>query len=225
MQIEHKCKYCGKICKNKNSLTQHEIRCKSNPDKINIVSNFIKYNEQLKNGEKVKSHSNQYIKVKQLGLPQPHLSDESIEKCKYWQGKKLSNEMKANISAGMKLAVKNNPQSYSSSNVNGRVKKVNYNGVILDGTWEQVVAKYLDDNNIKWIRPYTGIEYQYNGSTHLYFPDFYLVEYDYYIEVKGYERDKDRIKYSVVNNLILIKKDEIIKIKSDSYNIFNYIIV
>lgn len=83
----------------------------------------------------------------------------------------------------------------------------------------------MDDNNIKWIRPYTGIEYQYNGSTHLYFPDFYLVEYDYYIEVKGYERDKDRIKYSVVNNLILIKKDEIIKIKSDSYNIFNYIIV
>ena len=28
------CKYCGKECKNKNSLIQHEIRCKLNPDKI-----------------------------------------------------------------------------------------------------------------------------------------------------------------------------------------------
>ena len=30
----YKCKYCGKECKNKNSLAQHEIRCKENPNKI-----------------------------------------------------------------------------------------------------------------------------------------------------------------------------------------------
>lgn len=28
------CKYCNKECKNLNSLRQHEIRCKLNPDKI-----------------------------------------------------------------------------------------------------------------------------------------------------------------------------------------------
>ena len=27
------CRYCGKLCKNKNSLAQHEIRCKNNPNK------------------------------------------------------------------------------------------------------------------------------------------------------------------------------------------------
>lgn len=27
------CKYCGKLCKNQNSLTQHEIRCKKNPNR------------------------------------------------------------------------------------------------------------------------------------------------------------------------------------------------
>ena len=27
------CKYCGKPCKNINSLKQHEIRCKSNPNR------------------------------------------------------------------------------------------------------------------------------------------------------------------------------------------------
>lgn len=28
------CKYCGKLCKNKNSLAQHECRCSKNPNKI-----------------------------------------------------------------------------------------------------------------------------------------------------------------------------------------------
>ena len=27
------CQHCGKECKNLNSLKQHEIRCKENPDK------------------------------------------------------------------------------------------------------------------------------------------------------------------------------------------------
>lgn len=28
------CKFCNKECKNSNSLTQHEIRCKNNPNRI-----------------------------------------------------------------------------------------------------------------------------------------------------------------------------------------------
>lgn len=31
-----KCKYCNRTCKNLNSLAQHEIRCKENPDRIKI---------------------------------------------------------------------------------------------------------------------------------------------------------------------------------------------
>ena len=33
------CQYCGKECKNKNSLAQHEIRCNNNPNKINSGNN------------------------------------------------------------------------------------------------------------------------------------------------------------------------------------------
>lgn len=41
-QLDHDglyCKFCGKECKNKNSLIQHEIRCKKNPNRLytNIV--------------------------------------------------------------------------------------------------------------------------------------------------------------------------------------------
>lgn len=33
------CKFCGRICKSKQSLIQHEIRCKSNPERIICYGN------------------------------------------------------------------------------------------------------------------------------------------------------------------------------------------
>ena len=48
------CKYCGKECKNKNSLVQHEIRCKENPNRIK--SGFELYNDRGHKGY------NQYTK-------------------------------------------------------------------------------------------------------------------------------------------------------------------
>ena len=39
MNEQYICKYCGRICKNKNSLTQHEIRCKENPNHIICYGN------------------------------------------------------------------------------------------------------------------------------------------------------------------------------------------
>lgn len=42
--ITYTCKYCNKICKNKNSLAQHEIRCKFNPNRLE--SAFVKFNKE-----------------------------------------------------------------------------------------------------------------------------------------------------------------------------------
>jgi len=42
------CKYCGRECKNPNSLRNHERLCKENPNRQEIVSNFIKYNQDRK---------------------------------------------------------------------------------------------------------------------------------------------------------------------------------
>lgn len=50
------CHYCGKICKNKNSLIQHEIRCKENPNRISTTfnsGNFVRDKGIL---DKVKAH-------------------------------------------------------------------------------------------------------------------------------------------------------------------------
>ncbi len=41
------CKYCGKECKNLNSVKQHECRCKLNPNKIDL--SYIKESNKKKN--------------------------------------------------------------------------------------------------------------------------------------------------------------------------------
>lgn len=212
------CKYCGKQCKNKNSLVQHEIRCKENPNRISIQGGFIQYNEyRRENGIK---GENQYTKAKQLNLDKPEISEKTKENfCKYWLNKKLPDDMKNNISKGMKLAVELYPDSYNSSNVNGRVKKIKYNDILLDSSWEVIVAQYLDSNNIKWIKPKNGFKYLWEGKEHIYYPDFYLPEYDRYIEVKGFERERDKVKYACINDLIIIKQEEITKITNNEYTI------
>lgn len=218
------CQFCKKECKNLNSLRQHEIRCKLNPNRKVYISNFIKYNNDVKNGIIQKLYTNQFTKAKELNLPIPIVSDKTKVKIgKAWRGKTHTEEEKQKISEGIRKAIKEHPESYSSMNVNGRVKQYEYNGIKLDGKWEFDVAKYLDSQNIKWERPNKGIEYIWENSTHLYFPDFYLPEYNMYIEVKGYQRNRDLYKWNSIQNLIIIKQQEILKIRNNTYNIMDYL--
>jgi hypothetical protein len=213
------CKFCNKECKNGNSLRNHERLCKLNLNRQNIKSNFISYNEKLKNGLVVKENKNQYIKAKLEGR-EIFISDETRKKLsENNKGNKLNEEQKIRHKEAMKRAVLNNPESYTASNVSGRTPIIEYNGFKLKGTWELEVAKWLDRNDIKWTNKLKPFEYEWENSTHLYFPDFYLVEFDRYIEVKGFERERDRCKWKVVKDLIIIKKDDIKKIKNNEYKI------
>lgn len=216
------CKFCNKECKNANSKRNHERLCKMNPNRQELKSpGFTEYNKSVKNGD-IKA-TNQYIKAKQLGLPKPIISDETRKtksvKSKEAAKKYWNEETRLSRSEIMKQVVRNNPDSYSANNVCGRTKKITYNGFKLNGSWELIVAQWLDKNNIKWTNKIEPFTYVWNGSTHLYFPDFYLVDYDWYIEVKGYERERDRCKWLAVENLVVIKQKEIKEIKSDLYRL------
>lgn len=215
------CRYCGKVCKNKNSLAQHEVRCKENPNriKIKIKSNFIEYNKLVKSGER--KASNQFIKAKEMGLPQPEITKETRKKLgNGWKGKTLPNWMKEKISNGMQIAVRKYPDSYSSSNVNGRVKKVIYKDITLDSQWEVDFAVWLDEKGVIWERPNKGFEYDYKDKKHIYYPDFYLPDYNVYVEVKGYKRDKDEYKWKVIDNLIIILQDDIKLIRNNEFDLY-----
>ena len=82
--------------------------------------------------------------------------------------------------------------------------------VYLNSSWELKTANLLDSKKIKWIRP-EPIQWIDNDSiSHLYFPDFYLVDYNVYLDPKNpyvMKRDENKLKYLKSKNLPLIVGD------------------
>lgn len=74
-----------------------------------------------------------------------------------------------------------------------------YGEVVLESTWEEKVAMELDANNIKWKRPEPLKWVDSNGESHLYYSDFYLEDYDVYLDPKNpYCMKLDKEKMSIV---------------------------
>lgn len=101
----------------------------------------------------------------------------------------------------------------------GRCKKYEYidknkNTSFLDGTWELNFVKWLEKNNIKWKRNKKRFKYIHlNGHESHYTPDFWIEDWNTYLEIKGYVTELDKCKWSQFNeNLIVWKKENIIKI-------------
>jgi transposase len=99
----------------------------------------------------------------------------------------------------------------------GRCKKYKYiskvaGEVLLDGTWELAVAKWLDSKNYNWKRntkrfPYTNLK---NTLSH-YTPDFWVEELGGYLEVKGYETKLDRCKWEQFTEPLTVWKKKDLK--------------
>jgi hypothetical protein len=68
---------------------------------------------------------------------------------------------------------------------NGSRKTIIYNGVVLESSWELEIAQLLDSKNIKWIRPACIKWISNDGKSRLYYPDFYLTDYDMYLDPKN----------------------------------------
>lgn len=80
-----------------------------------------------------------------------------------------------------------------------------YKEIWFDSKWEVVVAKSLDENNIEWIRPKIGFVWTDDGKK--YYPDFYLPEYDVYLDPKNpylMIKDKPKIDESQKRNGISV---------------------
>ena len=57
--------------------------------------------------------------------------------------------------------------------------------VNLDSSYERIVARILDDNEIAWIRPEPLPWIDNNGVQHHYFPDFYIPHKNLYLDPKN----------------------------------------
>ena len=86
---------------------------------------------------------------------------------------------------------------------------VMYKGIWLDSSWEYELAKRLDELEIRWERPAPIGWVDKKGTTHNYFPDFYLLDYDLFLDPKNpaaYENQKEKIKIleKTYKNIIFI---------------------
>jgi len=109
-------------------------------------------------------------------------------------------------------------------------KKSNYTKldgsiVSMDSTWEVMMATRLDELGVTWRRDKNmKLSYKTRGGRKKnYIPDFYLIDYDIYIEVKGYWTDAARHKMKAVQKrhpvkiLILESLAEIEVLKIESF--------
>lgn len=90
-----------------------------------------------------------------------------------------------------------------------------YEGFRYDSSWELIWIKWALKNQIKFERNRQGFPYSFRGEDHKYYPDFYILETDTYVEIKGIQDELWAAKKeSFPYKLTVIGKKEIQKLKS-----------
>ena len=79
----------------------------------------------------------------------------------------------------------------------------------LDSSWEEALAIRLDELNITWERPDPIKWIDLNNVTHNYFPDFYLKDYNVYLDPKNpyaikAQQNKLNCLTEQIKNLVII---------------------
>lgn len=96
---------------------------------------------------------------------------------------------------------------------------IEYKGVMLDSSWELILAQKLDADGVKWLRPNPLLYEDKKGTKRHYFPDFYLPDFDVYLDPKNpaafvSQQEKiDCLKEQITNLVFLHSVEEILKYK------------
>ena len=184
------CQFCGKECKNKNSLAQHEIRCKYNPNRIKVTlkgnptKGRIPWNKGLTKAtdSRVKRGAER-LSVTMTGLSTGKASTPEKERLRREKISKWAKESHlGELIEG-----------------SGRGKKGKYKGYYCDSTYELVYIIYNLDNNIPFKRCKRSYHYTYNDNNYKYYPDFELDDGSL-VEIKGYHTPQVDAKLNAVTD-------------------------
>ena len=200
------CQYCGKEYKNRNSLCNHERQCSSNPNK-QIIDHSKFTTKGLPAWNKgLTKETDERIKNKGIKLHNRYVNNEIVPS---FLGKKHSLETKEL----MKQKALNNCYQRKCKKTQTYMKK-DGEEINLDSSYEVMLAQILDTLNIKWERPNCIKWVDSNNVEHNYFPDFYLNDYDLYLDPKNeycFQQQEEKINFfeSNFNNFIFIHKKDI----------------
>lgn len=185
------CQYCFNEKKNSNSLRNHERLCKFNPNRQSTP---------FMDGKQI-GHigTNQFIKAAAEGRT-IIVSDKTRQKL-------------ADASTGVSRKHTEYTKNLMSIKACSRLQKnskysknIDYNGCILESSYELRLAQILDELNIHWEKVRQGYVWNDAGKTRRYIPDFYLKEYDLFLDPKNdYLIEKDKIKIESAIKLNSIK--------------------
>jgi hypothetical protein len=170
------CKHCKKSFSDMtlSGKANHCRWCVDNPKrkdyKTGSAKSIMAMNTARKNNPNV---ANQYTKARSLGITIP--SGPNKGKPGTFTGRTHSKETK----------IQQREKALQSPHRRLRKKMIEYNGILLDSTWELELAKRLDEQGIKWERPEPIKWIDENGYTHNYFPDFFLTDYNLYLDPKN----------------------------------------
>lgn len=186
---EYFCKFCGRKSPKRNNLSRHERSCVNNPNRI--FKDHHGWNKGLtKETSTIIANSAPKIANTLKGKP--------------WNGCHTE-EFKARLS---KLS-REKGFGGTIGSLKYNFKKKDSSVVKLQSSYELRYAQFLEDNDVKWIRPSKGIPWiDDNQVSHKYYPDFYLIDYDVYVDPKNdflIEKDKRKIELVCKQNNIFVK--------------------
>jgi hypothetical protein len=209
-KIKTTCIHCNKEITS-NNIERHQIKCI-----LPKVASIPKFNPR-NTGKKGR---NQFSKAKDEGRPIPTFSQDTIAKILATKERNgtfgHTEESKRKLSASMKRAVENNPDAYTSAN-RGRTKQIIVDNIKFQGQWEVDFYLWATQAGLNPQRATKGFKYNWDGER-TYFPDFYIESKDLYVEVKGYETDRDRAKWAqFTEKLCIIKEAEIKQIQAGCF--------
>lgn len=194
------CNFCGKVCKNANSLRNHERLCKLNPqrqlttyEKYGAIPGFNSAGCTPWNKGQTAATNASIAKISKT----LHSRYEAGEIVAYQPMN--DPEVRAKHKASMKKAYSN-----YTKRTPGKFKYGWYNGVWCDSSWELAYLLYCQNNNINVVRNTLGFSYFWQGSVHKYFPDFYLPDEGVYIEIKGHKTERDEAKIAQFAEKLLV---------------------
>ena len=196
------CKYCFiEFADDSRSseIANHVRWCDRNPQKATYVKNMT----QMRAGITAESRKKQAE-----GISKAHKEGKysHINRAKWLTERTHTNESKALMSQKA-LASKHRRLVRS---IREYVKK-DGSIVMLDSSWEEALARRLDDLEIDWIRPNDPIEYETkDGKVHNYFPDFFLPDHNLYLDPKNpaaviAQKEKVEVLLRTMPNLLILK--------------------
>ena len=187
------CKYCGKECKNLNSLRNHERLCKLNPEKQ--VSSFMAYNEAIRCGE-IKHWAKGETAETNPSIAKMVLNVRKTKSMRTYSGWHHSNEAKRKIG---EASSKNLSEGYASGRLSspvgvgrGKYSYFIFNGKkhLLRSTWEFLYALYLATQGIDFETESIRVP----AITKNKYAKTFISDFSYenkVVEIKGIKSDKD----------------------------------